>query len=55
MKLSFLLKLWYDLSLDLSFDPKAMAAIKLGVVPRYSIWALGERDEDESDIPVILS
>lgn len=32
-----------------------MTAIKLGVVPRYSILALGERDEEEYDIPVILS
>lgn len=37
----FLVNCWYDLSLDLSFDPlnlkKAMAAIKLEVVPIYSI------------------
>lgn len=32
-----------------------MAAIKLGVAPRYSLLALGERDEEESDIPVLLS
>ncbi|KAL1105205.1 hypothetical protein V6Z11_D04G117600 [Gossypium hirsutum] len=46
MKLSFLLNVWYALSLDLSFDPlnpKPMTTIKLGVVPRYSILVLGER------------
>lgn len=31
-----------------------MTAIKLGVVPRYSILALGERDEEEYDIPSLL-
>lgn len=34
-----------------SVEPKA---IKLGVVPRYYILALGERDEQESDIPSLF-
>ena len=32
-----------------------MAAIKLGVAPRDSILALGDRDEEESDIPLLDS
>lgn len=59
MKLSFSYKIYGMIYLSTyhsirSVEPKAMAAIKLGVVPRYYILALGERDEQESDIPSLF-
>ncbi|CAI9766523.1 unnamed protein product [Fraxinus pennsylvanica] len=36
-------------TLSISIIQKKLAAIKLGVVPRYSILALGERDETQKE------